>query len=78
MNTGVDKSNAVLTPASIVVDEPTTFRFDDQEYSPNNFEHEFYGRRRTRLRIKLQGSGTPREIPSVRLAIAPAERYGRS
>jgi penicillin-binding protein 1B len=43
MNTGVEKSNPVLTPASIVVDEPTTFRFDDQEYSPNNFEHEFYG-----------------------------------
>jgi penicillin-binding protein 1B len=43
MNTGVEKSDPILTPASIVIDEPTTFRFDDQEYSPNNFEHEFYG-----------------------------------
>ena len=25
------------------MDEPTTFYFDDQEYSPGNFEHEFYG-----------------------------------
>jgi penicillin-binding protein 1B len=32
-----------LTPASIVVDEPTTFEFDGQEYEPQNFEHEFYG-----------------------------------
>ena len=43
MNTAIDGSNPVLTPASIVIDEPTTFRFDDQEYSPSNFEHEFFG-----------------------------------
>lgn len=43
LNTAVGGGTRTLTPASIVVDEPTTFRFDDQEYSPNNFEHEFYG-----------------------------------
>jgi penicillin-binding protein 1B len=32
-----------LTPASIVVDEPTTFWFDGKPYEPGNFEHEFYG-----------------------------------
>ncbi len=43
MNTAIAGGNPVITPATIVVDEPTTFRFDDQEYSPSNFEHEFFG-----------------------------------
>ena len=43
MNTAVVGGTRVLTPASIVDDEPTTFEFDGQEYTPNNFEHEFYG-----------------------------------
>jgi penicillin-binding protein 1B len=43
MNTAVAGGTRTLTPASIVVDEPTTFEFDGQEYSPNNFEHTFYG-----------------------------------
>jgi penicillin-binding protein 1B len=43
MNTAVAGGSRTLTPASIVVDEPTTFLFDGQEYEPGNFEHEFYG-----------------------------------
>ncbi len=43
MNTAVAGGTRTLTPASIVVDEPTTFEFDGQEYAPNNFEHDFYG-----------------------------------
>jgi penicillin-binding protein 1B len=43
LNTAVVGGTRTLTPASMVVDEPTTFSFDGQEYSPNNFEHEFYG-----------------------------------
>lgn len=43
MNTAVAGGTRTLTPASIVVDEPTTFEFDGQEYTPNNFEHTFYG-----------------------------------
>jgi penicillin-binding protein 1B len=43
MNTAVAGGTRTLTPASIVIDEPTTFEFDGQEYSPNNFEHTFYG-----------------------------------
>jgi penicillin-binding protein 1B len=43
LNTAVAGGTTTLTPASIVVDEPTTFTFDDQEYEPQNFEHEFYG-----------------------------------
>ena len=43
MNTAVAGGTRTLTPASIVVDEPTTFEFDGQEYAPGNFEHQFYG-----------------------------------
>jgi penicillin-binding protein 1B len=43
LNTAVAGGTTTLTPASIVVDEPTTFSFDGQEYEPQNFEHEFYG-----------------------------------
>lgn len=43
LNTAVAGGTTTLTPASIVVDEPTTFLFDGQEYSPQNFEHAFLG-----------------------------------
>jgi penicillin-binding protein 1B len=44
LNTAVAGGTTTLTPASIVVDEPTTFLIDGQEpYEPQNFEHEFYG-----------------------------------
>ncbi|MDE3198473.1 MAG: PBP1A family penicillin-binding protein, partial [Acidobacteriota bacterium] len=43
LNTAVAGGTTTLTPASIVVDEPTTFEFDGQEYEPENFEHEFFG-----------------------------------
>jgi len=33
----------VVTPATTVVDEPTTFEFDDQEYTPNNYGENFHG-----------------------------------
>jgi penicillin-binding protein 1B len=43
LNTAVAGGTTMLTPASIVVDEPTTFMFDGQEYEPQNFEHDFSG-----------------------------------
>jgi len=33
----------VITPETTVVDEPTTFTFDGQDYTPNNDEGQFYG-----------------------------------
>lgn len=39
----VDGVQPVVTPATTVIDEPTTFFFDDQEYSPNNYGEAFYG-----------------------------------
>jgi penicillin-binding protein 1B len=32
-----------ITPASIVNDEPETFQFDDQVWTPENYEHEYDG-----------------------------------
>ncbi len=43
MNSALGGSSRTLTPATTVVDEPTTFMFDNKPYSPGNFEHEFLG-----------------------------------
>ncbi|HWB99467.1 MAG TPA: penicillin-binding transpeptidase domain-containing protein, partial [Bryobacteraceae bacterium] len=43
LNTAIEGGPQVFTPASTVVDEPTTFWFDAQPYEPSNFEHKFYG-----------------------------------
>jgi penicillin-binding protein 1B len=39
----VDGLEPIITPVTTVVDEPTTFRFDDKEYTPNNYGEQFYG-----------------------------------
>ena len=43
MNTAIEGGAHILTPSTIVVDEPTTFWFDDKPYEPSNFENEFHG-----------------------------------
>ena len=43
MNTAIAGGSRTLTPATTVVDEPTTFWFDGQPYEPNNFEQDFRG-----------------------------------
>jgi penicillin-binding protein 1B len=43
MNTGIEGGRQVLTPASLVDDSPTTFRFDRQTYTPANFRNESFG-----------------------------------
>src|SRR6266705_339727 len=37
LNTAYDPVPRVITPATTYMDEPTTFTFDNQEYSPGNF-----------------------------------------
>lgn len=39
----VEGLTPVVTPATTVQDEPTTFDFDNQEYTPNNYGEEFKG-----------------------------------
>ncbi len=41
--TAVEDGATVLTPATTVVDEPSTFAFDDKTYEPANFKNEYHG-----------------------------------
>jgi penicillin-binding protein 1B len=43
MNTGVDGSQTVITPASTVTDAPTSFAYGDQIYEPRNYKEEYHG-----------------------------------
>ncbi|HEX6805100.1 MAG TPA: PBP1A family penicillin-binding protein [Terriglobales bacterium] len=43
MNTALDGSQQVLTPASIVTDQPSTFAYGDQIYEPRNYREEYHG-----------------------------------
>jgi penicillin-binding protein 1B len=43
VNTALDGSTQVLTPASIVSDEPSTFAYGDQIYEPRNYKEEYHG-----------------------------------
>jgi penicillin-binding protein 1B len=64
MNTGITPgAPVVLTPASKVIDEPTTFWFDDKPYEPNNFTKKFLGE--ITLREALAHSIN---IPAVKVA----------
>src|SRR5437660_1679919 len=43
MNTALDGSTTVITPASTVPDQPTTFSYGDQIYEPRNYKEEYHG-----------------------------------
>ena len=43
VNTALDGTTPVLTPASMVDDEPTTFTYGDQIYEPRNYKAEYHG-----------------------------------
>ncbi len=43
MNTALDGSQNVITPASTVVDEASTFAYGDQIYEPRNYKEEYKG-----------------------------------
>ena len=43
MNTALDGSQTVLTPASIVTDAPSSFSYGDQIYEPRNYKEEYKG-----------------------------------
>jgi penicillin-binding protein 1B len=64
MDTGVKGGPRVLTPSSEVMDEPTTFWFEGNSYSPKNFEGEISNKPVT-LRYALAHS---LNIPTVKVA----------
>jgi len=43
MNTAIDGATAVITPASTVSDQPSTFSYGDQIYEPRNYKEEYHG-----------------------------------
>ena len=43
MNTALDGSQIVLTPASTVTDAPSSFAYGDQIYEPRNYKEEYKG-----------------------------------
>jgi penicillin-binding protein 1B len=43
MNTAIEGGPHILTAGTTVLDEPTTFWYDNKPYEPSNFKHEFYG-----------------------------------
>jgi penicillin-binding protein 1B len=64
METGLtDTGEGVLTPVTTLMDEPTTFYYDDRTYSPGNFKDKFYGN--VTLRFALTHS---LNIPTVKVA----------
>ncbi len=63
LNTAIEGGPQVLTPATMLDDEPTTFWFDGKPYAPANFKNEYHGR--VTLRQALAKS---MNIPTVRLA----------
>jgi len=43
VNSALNGSQPVFTPASIVEDEPTVFQYEDKVYAPKNFGDEYFG-----------------------------------
>jgi penicillin-binding protein 1B len=43
MNTAIDGSQTVITPASTVTDAPSSFAYGDQIYEPRNYKEEYKG-----------------------------------
>ncbi|MCX6637261.1 MAG: PBP1A family penicillin-binding protein, partial [Acidobacteria bacterium] len=63
LNTAVDGGPKLVTITTTVVDEPTTFWFDNKPYEPNNYKNEFHGQ--VTLRQALSHS---MNVPAVKVA----------
>ncbi len=63
LTSGVDGSQPLITPATTLNDEPTTFQFGDTTYEPENYKKEYFGE--VNLRTALMYS---LNVATVRLA----------
>ncbi len=63
LNTGLSDKSNVLTTATMVNDEPTTFWFDGKPYEPGNFHHELMG-----MVTMRQALAHSLNIPAVKFA----------
>ena len=62
---GLEEGRTDLTPASTVIDEPTTFMFDNREYAPTNYGGEYDGQVTYRRALAMS-----RNIAAVKVAEA--------
>jgi len=58
-----DDASRAVTPATTLLDEPTTFWYNGQAYEPSNYKHQFYG-----LVTVRQALAKSLNIPTVKLA----------
>lgn len=65
LNTGVENGPLVMTNQTRILDEPTTFWYDDKPYEPHNYKDHIYGE--VTLRYALEKS---LNIPTVKVAEA--------
>lgn len=63
LNTALTGGTTVITPATVLVDEPTTFFYEDRTYTPSNFRQQFYG-----VVTVRQALAKSLNIPTVKLA----------
>ncbi len=63
LNSGVDGSRPLVTPATILPDEPTTFEFSNRPYAPKDYHAEYHGSVTVR-----QALAYSLNVPAVRLA----------
>jgi penicillin-binding protein 1B len=63
LNTAVEGGPKLVTTTTTVVDEPTTFWFDNKPYEPNNYKNEFHG-----LVSVRQALSKSLNVPTVKVA----------
>ncbi len=63
LNTALEGGPRPITPISTVVDEPTTFWYDNKPYEPNNYKNEFHG-----VVTLRQALAKSMNIPTVKFA----------
>ncbi|MDR3674422.1 MAG: PBP1A family penicillin-binding protein [Acidobacteriota bacterium] len=63
LNSGVDGSLPLVTPATVLEDEPTTFEFSNRSYSPRDFGEDYQGSVTVRKALTFSLN-----VPAVHLA----------
>ena len=63
LNSGVDGSQPLITLATVLADEPTTFEFGNQLYAPENYKQTYHGSVTVREALAYSLN-----VPTVRLA----------
>ena len=53
LNSGVDGSLPLVTPATVLPDEPTTFEFSNRPYAPKDYDAEYHGSVTVRAGVDL-------------------------